>query len=175
MDGKILSLRKKLSINFHTRFLLLKSSLLQCILMTTTQRLCLFHDMENIYWQVRVKFWNEAKRMKCAHASRLWAPTKITLYKKKFPSRYTITAVMSHRLEVCFYLQLTVKSQSPLSFKLPFSFFLPSIKQKIICTLSPASTHTSNFPHLIQPSTPYTSVRYNWRGRGHAETSIKGS
>lgn len=115
--------------------------------------------------------------MKCPHTSRLSGfqqRSKITLY-KKFPSRYTITAVMSHRLEVCFYLQLTVKSQSPLSFKLPFSFFLPSVKQKIICTLSPTSTHTSNFPRLIQPSTPYASVRYNWRGRGHAETSIKGS
>lgn len=45
----------------------------------------------------------------------------------------------------------------------------------IICTLSPISAHTSNFPHLIQARTPRTSVRYNWRRRGPAETSIKGS
>lgn len=77
--------KEKLSSIFHTRFLLLKFSLLLCILLTSTQRLCLFHDMENIYWQVRVKFWNEAKRMKCAHASRLSGlqqRSKITLYKK---------------------------------------------------------------------------------------------
>lgn len=29
---------------------------------------------------------------------------------------------MSHRLEVCFYLQLTSKSRSPLSSELPFPF-----------------------------------------------------
>lgn len=45
----------------------------------------------------------------------------------------------------------------------------------IICTLSPISAHTSNFPRLIQARTPRTSVRYNWRRRGPAETSIKGS
>lgn len=44
----------------------------------------------------------------------------------------------------------------------------------LICSLSPVSVHTNNFPPVIQACTPRTSVRCNWRRRGPAETSIKG-
>ena len=94
---------------------------------------------------------------------------------KIFPQRHTITWQLC--LTCCKSASISISHQNHNHHGAPSCHFhfLPSVKQKIICTLSPTSTRTSNFPLLIQPCAPHTSVRYNRRRRGHAETSIKGS
>lgn len=91
---------------------------------------------------------------------------------KIFPQRHAITQELCL---TCFYLKLTSKSQSPLHSELPFPFSVLRQTENNIYLV----TNVYPYKHLsatnsAQCST-HTSVRYNWRRRGHAETAIKGS
>lgn len=73
--------------------------------------------------------------------------TRITPHKNILPEPHNNLAFMSH---MSAYISISHQNHN-LHCALSCHFhFLPSVKQKIICTLSLTSTHTSNFPLLIQ-------------------------
>lgn len=92
-----------------------------------------------------------------------------------FPHRHTITEQLLLTCSKSTFISISDQNHNRHCALSCHFYFLPFVIQKIICTLSPMSTRTSNFPLLIQPCTPHTSVRYHWLRRGHAETSINGS